>query len=227
MLKWRGWEVSYYLSIRNLGSTVFMCNDWQWSDWKALLFLSRYAFMPLIDDSDDEVEEFMVTSENLSAWHVSFQMTVVHILREILTWDARSHVLFKFSLRIEMSQPVKCLPCRHEDMNSVPRTNVKNKKKSRVACMYSCSAGEAGHWRSLASQPGLLGWFQASVGGWHPRNNIRVVLWLHRTQAHRHTGEVAQQCLLSTQENLSLDPSTYLRPGVTSVLEWGREAEAV
>lgn len=28
----------------------------------------RYAFMPLIDDSDDEVEEFMVTSENISEW---------------------------------------------------------------------------------------------------------------------------------------------------------------
>ncbi|ELW51459.1 Transmembrane protein 87B, partial [Tupaia chinensis] len=26
----------------------------------------KYAFMPLIDDSDDEVEEFMVTSENIS-----------------------------------------------------------------------------------------------------------------------------------------------------------------
>lgn len=29
-------------------------------------FWYRYAFMPLIDDSDDEIEEFMVTSENLS-----------------------------------------------------------------------------------------------------------------------------------------------------------------
>lgn len=26
--------------------------------------------MPLIDDSDDEVEEFMVTSENLSKWWI-------------------------------------------------------------------------------------------------------------------------------------------------------------
>lgn len=26
--------------------------------------------MPLIDDSDDEIEEFMVTSENLSEWYV-------------------------------------------------------------------------------------------------------------------------------------------------------------
>ena len=33
-------------------------------------FLFRYAFMPLIDDSDDEIEEFMVTSENLSEWYV-------------------------------------------------------------------------------------------------------------------------------------------------------------
>ncbi|MBZ3885428.1 Transmembrane protein 87B [Sciurus carolinensis] len=33
--------------------------------WRPSANNQRYAFMPLIDDSDDEVEEFMVTSENL------------------------------------------------------------------------------------------------------------------------------------------------------------------
>ncbi|XP_042132141.1 transmembrane protein 87B isoform X2 [Peromyscus maniculatus bairdii] len=34
--------------------------------WRPSANNQRYAFMPLIDDSDDEVEEFMVTSENLT-----------------------------------------------------------------------------------------------------------------------------------------------------------------
>ncbi|XP_060043320.1 transmembrane protein 87B isoform X1 [Erinaceus europaeus] len=34
--------------------------------WRPSANNQRYAFMPLIDDSDDEVEEFMVTSENLN-----------------------------------------------------------------------------------------------------------------------------------------------------------------
>ncbi|XP_029422904.1 transmembrane protein 87B isoform X5 [Nannospalax galili] len=36
--------------------------------WRPSANNQRYAFMPLIDDSDDEVEEFMVTSENLSEY---------------------------------------------------------------------------------------------------------------------------------------------------------------
>lgn len=34
--------------------------------WRPSANNQRYAFMPLIDDSDDEIEEFMVTSENLT-----------------------------------------------------------------------------------------------------------------------------------------------------------------
>lgn len=34
--------------------------------WRPSANNQRYAFMPLIDDSDDEVEEFMVTSENIT-----------------------------------------------------------------------------------------------------------------------------------------------------------------
>ncbi|XP_036291912.1 transmembrane protein 87B isoform X1 [Pipistrellus kuhlii] len=34
--------------------------------WRPSANNQRYAFMPLIDDSDDEVEEYMVTSENLT-----------------------------------------------------------------------------------------------------------------------------------------------------------------
>nr|KAF6449193.1 transmembrane protein 87B [Rousettus aegyptiacus] len=34
--------------------------------WRPSANNQRYAFMPLIDDSDDEDEEFMVTSENLT-----------------------------------------------------------------------------------------------------------------------------------------------------------------
>ncbi|XP_054557831.1 transmembrane protein 87B [Talpa occidentalis] len=34
--------------------------------WRPSANNQRYAFLPLIDDSDDEVEEFMVTSENLT-----------------------------------------------------------------------------------------------------------------------------------------------------------------
>ncbi|KAF3826558.1 hypothetical protein GH733_009083 [Mirounga leonina] len=34
--------------------------------WRPSANNQRYAFMPLIDDSDDEIEEFMVPSENLS-----------------------------------------------------------------------------------------------------------------------------------------------------------------
>ncbi|KAK2506841.1 hypothetical protein MC885_016111 [Smutsia gigantea] len=34
--------------------------------WRPSANNQRYAFMPLIDDSDDEVEEFIVTSENLA-----------------------------------------------------------------------------------------------------------------------------------------------------------------
>ncbi|XP_075419254.1 transmembrane protein 87B isoform X2 [Tenrec ecaudatus] len=34
--------------------------------WRPSVNNQRYAFMPLIDDSDDEIEEYMVTSENLT-----------------------------------------------------------------------------------------------------------------------------------------------------------------
>lgn len=34
--------------------------------WRPSANNQRYAFMPLIDDSDDEIEEFMVPSENLT-----------------------------------------------------------------------------------------------------------------------------------------------------------------
>ncbi|XP_049712410.1 transmembrane protein 87B isoform X1 [Elephas maximus indicus] len=34
--------------------------------WRPSANNQRYAFMPLIDDSDDEIEEYMVTSENLT-----------------------------------------------------------------------------------------------------------------------------------------------------------------
>ncbi|GAB5569841.1 transmembrane protein 87B isoform X1 [Prionailurus iriomotensis] len=37
--------------------------------WRPSANNQRYAFMPLIDDSDDEIEEFMVTSENLKTEH--------------------------------------------------------------------------------------------------------------------------------------------------------------
>uniref|UniRef100_A0AAA9SEA5 Transmembrane protein 87B n=1 Tax=Bos taurus TaxID=9913 RepID=A0AAA9SEA5_BOVIN len=74
----------WWISFSNHSSST--CKDWmeRWVDdafWSFLFSLilivimflwrpsannQRYAFMPLIDDSDDEIEEFMVASENLT-----------------------------------------------------------------------------------------------------------------------------------------------------------------
>ncbi|KAF7463293.1 hypothetical protein GHT09_009817 [Marmota monax] len=73
--------------------------------WRPSANNQRYAFMPLIDDSDDEVEEFMVTSENLSAHKKKSQRLNLGIAKcswslyslfalKALQWAHGSHIVF-------------------------------------------------------------------------------------------------------------------------------------
>lgn len=61
----------YFLKcVLTLLDVNWMLNRFKHTSKTTPCFWFRYAFMPLIDDSDDEIEEFMVTSENLSEWHI-------------------------------------------------------------------------------------------------------------------------------------------------------------
>lgn len=68
--------------------------------------------MPLIDDSDDEDEEFMVTSENLSEWYIFLLNDhCIYYNKEILylyLWCKVRYIFFSYKIffKLHLQRPL-------------------------------------------------------------------------------------------------------------------------
>lgn len=105
----------------------------------------------------------------------------------------------------EIAQSVKCLPCRHEDLSSIPRTQNTKVYVPLHACNPSARERQASRdpWDSGFSNQAALAYLASSrpvrclvtvkPGGWHMRNGSHSVP-LACTHTHRYTHAYFHTC---------------------------------